>query len=212
MIVRFNMIEQTLRRFCETPYRWPIVIGGTFVVGLVLVMPLVDAYRAGLNEQEALRAELDAARQVASGLDSFRKRTAEKLSQLEVFEGRTVDEESLPMLRGKLVDLAKESGCNIRRLSAGAAGTRPWIPGDDPTGPASGAKPNGPDSVFVLSWQPMSISLHGTSANLRTLLERITSAGMLMHTKSFELYPSSASRQSLTLDMELWYFTLKRRG
>jgi hypothetical protein len=205
------MIEQTLRRFCETPYRWPIVIGGTFVVGLVLVIPLVDAYRAGLNEQEALRAELDSATKVAAGLETFRKRTAEKLAQLEAFEGRTVDEASLATLRGKLVDLAKETGCNIRRLSAGTAGTRSWIPGEDPTAPASGAKPNLPDSGFVLSWQPMSFSLNGTSANLRTLLERITASGMLMHTKSFELYPSGANRQSLTLDMELWYFTLKRR-
>jgi hypothetical protein len=35
---------------------------------------------------------------------------------------------------------------------------------------------------------------------------------MLMHTKAFDMYPSSPSRQTLTLDMELWYFTLVRRG
>ena len=41
---RSDMIEQTLRSFCESRHRWLIVIAGTFVVGLVLVMPLVDAY------------------------------------------------------------------------------------------------------------------------------------------------------------------------
>jgi hypothetical protein len=58
----------------------------------------------------------------------------------------------------------------------------------------------------------VSISLSGTSSALRTLLERISAAGMLMHAKSLEMYPSSPNRQSLTLDMELWYFTLVRRG
>ena len=56
----------------------------------------------------------------------------EKLAQLKVFEARTVDDESLPALRGKLVDLAKETGCSIRRLNVGrrfvaslAAGRKP---------------------------------------------------------------------------------------
>jgi hypothetical protein len=206
------MIEQTLRRFCETPYRWLIVIAGTFVVGLVLVMPLVDAYRAGRSEQEALLTELESAKQVAAGLKTFQRRVAEKATQLNAFEARTVDEESLPELRGKLVDLAKETNCNIRRLSPGTPGARPWIPGDDPIAPVGGAKPGEADSGFTLAWQPMSISLSGTSATLRALLEKIAADGMLMHTKSFELYPSSGNRQSLTLDMELWYFTLKRPG
>ena len=57
----------------------------------------------------------------------------------------------------------------------------------------------------------MSISLSGTSASLRSMVERVAASGMLMHAKSFEMYPSSPTRQSLTLDMELWYFTLARK-
>ena len=41
---------------------------------------------------------------------------------------------------------------------------------------------------------------------------RISAAGMLMHTKLMEMYPSSPNRQTLTLDLELWYFTLARKG
>jgi hypothetical protein len=44
------------------------------------------------------------------------------------------------------------------------------------------------------------------------MLDRIAASKMLMHAKSIEMYPSSPTRQSLTLDMELWYFTLARRG
>ena len=67
-------------------------------------------------------------------------------------------------------------------------------------------------SGFVLEWRPVSISLSGPSASLRSLLERIAAADMMMHAKSVEMYPSNPSRQSLTLDMELWYFTLARKG
>jgi hypothetical protein len=206
------MIDQALRNFCESPRRWLIVIAGTFAVGLVLVIPLVDAYCAGRNEKAALLAELDSARQIAAELSDNESRVAAELAQLKVIEARTTDEDSLPVLRGKLVDLAKETGCNIRRLSVGTAASRPWKPGDDLINPTNSAKPGEEPSAFTLEWRPVSISVSGTSSGLRTLLERISAAGMLMHAKSLEMYPSSPNRQSLTLDMELWYFTLVRRG
>jgi hypothetical protein len=206
------MIEQLLRRFCEAKHRTLIVIAGTFVVGLVLVLPLVDVIRAGLNEKEALLAELDSADEVAKSLPQLELRVAEKIAQLDAFQQRTVDEDSLPALREKLVDLAKEAGCSIRRLNVGAASSRPWSPGEDPIAPSTDPKRNDSTSGFVLEWRPVSITLSGGSGNLRNMVERVATAGMLMHTKSLEMYPSSPTRQSLTLDMELWYFTLARRG
>ena len=205
------MIEQTLRRFCESKHRWLIVIAGTFAVGLVLVLPLVDAYSAGRDEKETLLAELESASQVAAGLEQFEIRVAEKRAQLEAIESRTVDEDSLATLREQLVDLAKQTGCSIRRLSVGAASSRPWAPGDDPITPSADAKQKESTAKFALEWRPVSVSLSGPSAALRAMLERVAGSGMLMHTKSFEMYPSSPTRQSLTLDMELWYFTLVRR-
>jgi hypothetical protein len=208
------MIEQALRRFCEFKHRKLIVIAGTFIVGLVLVLPLVDVLRAGRDEQENLLAELDSARNVAAELQSFEKRVAEKFTQLKAFEARTVDDESLPALRGKLVDLAKETGCNIRKLSVGGMSSRLWQPDESPIAPPANRKPGDetPASSFQLEWRPVSVSLSGTSASLRNMVEKVAESGMLMHTKSLEIYPSSPTRQALTLDMELWYFTLARKG
>src|SRR5262245_65826686 len=101
------MIEETLRRFCESPHRVLIVTGGTFIVGLVLILPLVDVYRADHSDKTALLSELDSARSVAAELETNERRVAEKLAQLEVQEARTVDDNSLATLRGKLVDMAK---------------------------------------------------------------------------------------------------------
>jgi hypothetical protein len=206
------MIEQTLRRFCEFKHRWLIVTAGTFVVGLVLVMPLVDVYSADRDEKATLLTELDSAKRVAGELKQFEKRVAEKLAELQLYEARTVDDQSLATLRGKLVDFAKETQCSIRRLNVGNASSRPWTPGEDPISPVEGPKKAESKSMFVLEWRPVSISLSGTSAGLRTMLDRIAESKMLMHAKTIEMYPSSPTRQSLTLDMELWYFTLARRG
>ena len=204
------MIEHALRSFCEARHRTLIVIAGTFAVGLVLVLPLVDVIRAVHDEKEALLTELDSAKTVAAGLEGFEARVTEKLAELDAQEARTVDDESMPALREKLVDLAKETACSVRRINVGAASSRPWSPGENPIGPAE-QKQNGTNSAFELEWRPVSISLSGASSSLRSMLERVSESGMLVHAKSFEMYPTSPTRQTLTLDLELWYYTLARR-
>src|ERR1051326_368696 len=74
---RPTMIELALRRFCESKHRKLIVTGVTFVVGLLLVMPVVDSIRAGGDEKDALLTELDSARNIASELGAFERRVNE---------------------------------------------------------------------------------------------------------------------------------------
>jgi hypothetical protein len=207
------MNEHALRKFCESRHRTLIVIGGTFVAGLVLILPSVDVYYAGRNEKSVLAAELDSARAIAANTQ-LAGRVQEKLEQLAAMNGRTVDDESLPALRGRLLEMAKETGCTLRRLNVGAVSSRPWLADDDPTVVRADAKTLEAEkgTGFVLEWRPLNISLSGSSGNLRAMLERISASQMLMHTKSLEMYPPSPNRQSLTLDLELWYFTIVRRG
>jgi len=206
------MIEQALRRFCETKHRKLIVIAGTFVVGLLLVMPLVDVIRAGRDDKEALLTELESAQSVASELQPFETRVTNKLAELKSLEGQTVDDSSLPLLRGKLMDFAKETTCSIRRLNVGGVGSRPWQPGQNPLATTPDKKLPSANSNFILEWRPINLSLSGNSASLRSMVERLASSGMFMHIKNLEMYPSSPKRESLTLEMEIWYFTLARKG
>jgi hypothetical protein len=206
------MIEQALRRFCESKHRKLIVIAGTFIVGLLLVMPLVDVIRAGRDEKEALLTELESAQSVASELQPFEKRVNEKLAQLKSLEGRTVDDATLPLLRSKLVDIAKETTCSIRRLNVGGVGSRAWQTGQDPLAATPDKKLANATSNFVLEWRPVNLSLSGNSASLRSMVDKLASSGMFMHIKNLEMYPASPKRESLTLEMEIWYFTLARKG
>jgi hypothetical protein len=204
------MIEQALRRFCESKHRGKIVIAGTFIVGLLLVLPLVDSIRAGSEEKETLLTELESARIVASDIQTFERRVNEKLAQLKSLDARTVDDATLPKLRGDLIDFAK-GNCSIRRFNVGAVSSCPWKPGQSPVATTFDKKPGGPDSGFTLEWRPVNLSLSGSSASLRSMVEKIASSGMFLHIKSLEMYPSSPKRDSLTLDMEIWYFTLVRK-
>ncbi len=206
------MIKETLRRFCESRHRWLIVIAGTFGIGLLMVMPLVDTYCAERAEKNALSAELESARLIAAKLGSYETRVAEKLAQLDEVEARTIDDESLPVFREKLVDLAKETGCSIRRLHVGPVSLRPWTAGDDPTATELVASRDEAVTEFMLEWRPISISVSGSNSSLHNMLDRIAAIGLLIHTKSLEMYPSNPSRQSLTIDMELWCYTLSRRS
>jgi hypothetical protein len=206
------MIEQTLRSFCESRYRWLIVIGGTVAVGLVLIVPLVDVYSAERNEKTELLDELASAHTVAETITHFEGRVAEKTTQLKALEARTVDEETLPALRTRLVELSRETGCSLRRVNVGAMSSRPWHQGDDPIAVAttSTTKTGALDTGFSLQWRPVTVSLSGTNQNLCSLLDRMEADGMLMHTKNFEMHPASEGRKILNLDMEIWYFNLAR--
>jgi len=205
------MIEQTLRRFCESKHRKLIVIAGTFIVGLLLVMPLVDVIHAGRDDKEALLTELESARIVASELGAFERRVNEKFAQLKSLEARTVDDASVASLQNKLLDFAKGT-CNIRRLNVGAVASRPWLPSQSPIATTFDKKAADANSNFVLEWRPINLSLSGSSASLRAMVEKLAGSKMFMHIKSLEMYPSSPKRESLTLDMEIWYFTLARKG
>jgi hypothetical protein len=203
------MIEQTLRSFCESRRRWLIVIAGTFAVGLVLILPLTDLYLAERNAKTELLTELASAEQVVETVADSETRLAAKTAELKTYEARAVDEQSLPALRTKLVELARDTGCSLRRLNVGNASTRAWHEGDDPTATADAkAKSTDRTTGFNLEWRPVTVSVSGTSTNLCNLLERMEADRMLMHTRTFEMHPDSEGRKNLNLDMELWYFNL----
>jgi hypothetical protein len=205
------MIEQTLRSFCESRRRWLIVIAGTFAVALVLILPLADLYLAERNAKAEMLTELASAQQVVDTIAESEAGLAAKTAELKTYEARAVDEQSLPALRTRLVELARDTGCSLRRLNVGVASTRPWHEADDPTAPNdTKAKSTEHTTGFNIEWRPVTVSVTGSNANLCSLLERMEADHMFMHTKAFELHPDGEARKNLNLDMELWYFNLAR--
>jgi hypothetical protein len=205
------MIEQTLRTFCESRRRGLIVIGGTFAIALVLILPLVDLYLAERSAKAELLTELASAGEVVETIGKTEARLAANTAELKTYEARTVDEQTLPAMRTKLVELARDTGCSLRRINVGNPSMRPWHEGDDPTTTNdTKTKPTEQTTGFNLEWRPVTVSVTGSNANLCSLLERMEADHMLMHTRNFEMHPDNEGRKNLNLDMELWFFNLAR--
>lgn len=204
------MIEKAVRNFCESRYRWLIVITLTLLLGCALLVPLVDVYLRGSAEKQNLLTELESAHRTAEDLDNFESRVAAEVDELAQFDAKTVSEETTPELRKRLQSLARETGCTIRKLQVGTVVKRPWFDGDDPLVASPDNKLRDAKTPFTLEHWPISISLHGTMPNLRKMLEQMWSDEMLVHTKNFDLGPESRNGQSVMLQMDLWYFALTR--
>jgi hypothetical protein len=193
--------------FLNSRFRRLIVISAILVIGLVMVLPLTDEYFA-LKQQRAQRlAELEETRATASSLERFESRVAETVAHLEKFEARAVSEGRLHEFRSHVVELARQSGCQIRRVHVGEAFARPWRADDDPRDiRVRGTKKD--QTSFVLRAQSFTMSVTGTITNLKALLGRLHDEGKLMHTKSLTLRPMGTDRKELTLEVESWLFDL----
>src|SRR5262245_49065265 len=126
------MTNSLIRRFCESRYRWPIVATATALTALATVVPLVDEYFDNRSSRSGLSEELVRAQQTASALPEYEERAAKVTGKLEALERRAVDDATLARFRSRLVDVVRESGCQIRQIEVGTATRRPWFQGDDP--------------------------------------------------------------------------------
>lgn len=203
------MMTQMIDRFCESQNRWLIVTSITFVAGFLTVYPQVDHYFAQREKQQNIQQNLISARQAAQRLPLFAKQEKTETEILASLEQRTIDEERLPEFRGALVDLVRESGCQMRRINVGPPRFRPWHADDNPvTEPNKDAKP----TPFTLEMRALSLSVSGASSAIRNLLTRIEAEQIIYHAKTMGLSPAGTNRRGVQMDLELWYFALSRES
>lgn len=154
------MNDSLIRRFCETRHRWPIVATATALLALATVWPSVDDYFDKQSSRSELSEDLVHARLTAATLPAFEKRVAAVRVELEALEVRSVEDGSLARFRSRLVDLVRESGCQIRRIEVGAPTLRAWKQGDNPLDETASPKPPTRRS----SWSGIASSLPSTAA------------------------------------------------
>lgn len=200
------MTKSIARSLCESRYRWLIVISVTLGVGLTTLLPLADDYLDGKTEKSDCLEELRNARLEVADLGKLKSRIDQLKSELVEIEGRTVSESTVSEYRGRLVDFARTSGCQLRRITVGDGQTRPWRDGDDPVD--SKGKAEEQLTGLILERQPLVISVSGTVSGLKSLLEQMRNERLLMHVRSMELRPTGQTRKQVTLDLELWFFDL----
>ena len=204
------MHDSLIRKFCESRYRWLIVATATLLVALAAVLPLVDDFFDKRTSRSDLASTLEEARRTAAQLPAFEKQVAEVRRQLTALEVRTVDESSLPQFRSRLVDLVRESGCQIRRIEVSLPAKRAWMNPDNPlaeTQPTSGAA-----TPFSLERRNVILAVDGAMTAVQDLLARLEKEQHLGHPRRLNMQPVSGSGETVTLELELWLFALSRKA
>lgn len=198
------------RKFCESRYHWPIVATATALLALATVVPLVDEYFDNRTSRSELSEELAAARQTADALPEFEKRTAIVREELAALERRTVDDETLAAFRSRLVDVVRESGCQIRQIEVGEPTRRRWNQGDDPLKETDQAPGKGGATPFSLERRSVLLAVDGPMPAVHDLLSRLEDERTLSHPHRLQMQATSSGSENVMVEMELWLFALSR--
>ncbi|TWT97867.1 hypothetical protein Pla108_20210 [Botrimarina colliarenosi] len=203
------MIQTIAERLAASPHRWLIVTAVTCVLALASALPQVDLLIAERSERSELQAELTQAEASAAQLPVYEREYSAKEQKLERLRQRVVDESQLASLRTWLVDAARQSGCQVRRIDLANPSLRPWSDDENPispTGPTNKSKA----TPFQLQTRAVTFSVTGSSNELVALLKAIDVDRRLKHASNIELKPMARNAQELQLELTLWYFALVR--
>lgn len=202
--------QEWIDRFCDSPRRWLIVTAVTLVVALATVLPQVDQYQALIAEEEEQRTQLAEVERSADYLPKLRQRVNQTDEQLAALEAKTLTQEGVAEFRNELVNLVRESGCQVRRIGVGAVRTRKWHEKDYPLAEPRGNV--GAETPFSLETRPVNLSVTGSMNEVRDLVGRVEKSGMMLHTRAIDLRPTGRDNHIVQVELELWCFALVRGG
>ena len=205
--MRSAAIRRAIERLSNSRYRHWFVIILTLILGLTVIWPLADDYKASRNQRSRLLADLARTRSDIEQLGEFQRVRKERLETLSMLQATTTSDAELQAFREEIIELAREAGCRVRTIRLGASSERVWKSGDPVlTAPANAATAKGP---FKLATQTIDLSVTGSMESLKRLLEQLHESRKLMHTKTFQLKPVGQTEPGqLILDMDVLLFDL----
>lgn len=206
------MNETIARRFCESPRRKLIVAIATILLGVVILIPLAEDYFNKKESRRALAEELDNARQTATQLPDLEKQVAKLVGQLTAMEDRAVSEDTLSEFRTRLVEMVRDSSCQIRRLDVASPTRRSWKEGDHPLADGNSGNSLGKATPFFLEQRSIHLSVNGRTHDIYALLEKLEQDSTLAHPERIELHSDGPNTETVTMDLDVLLFALSRQS
>ncbi len=205
------MNESLARKFCESPYRPLIVTIATVVLMLVAVLPMVDDYYNNKRSHTALVENLARASETVETLPMFQQR-AEALGQrLAELDALSVNEKNVGDYRSRLVDLVRESGCQMRKIDVSKTTRRTWMEDDSPLVEKQPSGTENKPTPFMLERRNVVLSVDGTTANVNTLLEKLQEESTFIHPRRLKFHSVGRDGNKVTMEVELWLFALAQK-
>ena len=205
------MNDSPLRQFCESKHRKLIVVIVTTLLGLLVLIPLVDDYFGDRESHSTLTEELDRTRQTADGLPELEKKVAGIVEKLATIESRAITKASVSNYRSKVVDLVRESGCQVRRFDVATPTRRTWLKKDNPLETVVAKAAKNKKTPFALERRNVVLLVNGTMENVHELLTQLHSDDSLAYLHRLELHSAARGSEQVTMKIELWLFALSRQ-
>ncbi len=206
------MNDTILRRFCESSRRGLIVAIVTILLGLVAWSPLVDEYFDNQESRRVLTDDLEIAYQTQELLPKLQDSAKELQAEVTAIESRCISEDSVSKYRSKLVELVRQSGCQVRRLDLVSPTMRPWLEKDNPLEKSSVAQGSSRMSTpFVLESRKVVLSVAGKMQDVSGFLDRVQKDSTLAYPEHMHMRSDTGNGETITLDMEMWLYALGRK-
>jgi len=157
-----------------------------------------------------LSKELVKSTSMVDGLPQLKKQLAAKHAALEQLKRRMATQESSHLFRGRLVELARTSGCRVRRTRVGSVETRPWSKVSSALNTAS--NPSKDPTKFYLHVRPLTVVLTGRLPQTREFIKRLLGCETFVHVRQLSLMPADREGKEAVLEMEVLLFDLAEAG
>ena len=203
------MNDSPLRVFCESRHRKLIVAIVTGLVGLALLVPLSDEYFDNRESRRTLTEDLDRVREMEATLPSFLERVSSREAEVQELEAVTVSDKSIADYRDGLLEIVRESGCQMRNLQAGQPTSRPWLKNDNPLiKQVKATKKN--KTPFRLERRSLTLLVDGDMTSIHKFLAKLEQDSKAAFPHRVKLSAAPGRSGTATLEMNLWLFALAR--
>jgi hypothetical protein len=205
------MFEQYLRLALLSPWRGWIVIFGSLAVGLGVTWPIAENYFGLCSQARELEGELAESRLAESSIKLLEKQLEERQAALKQLQAACVPPERMSAFRTQVFDIARETGCQVRRMNVGETRHRPWRRGDDPLKTEGAAKPEPTDEPgkYQLRWQETSMAVSGRLTHVRAFLAKLLDMNLLIHAHRFSLQAAEGNETEALLEIECLLYDLQ---
>lgn len=205
------MDDQLIRTFLDSPKRVPVVIIATCSVALLTIWPAVDEYVALNDHRAQLVQSLAHAKQEVSEYGRLQRRAAQRAGELAEIKRRAVSGRQLHSFRTELVEMARSSGCRVRRIDLEPPVYQPWRPGSrrPQESSLSLAHDHDDEAPYRLRSQTLSLAVAGPLNNVNSLLRQLEVANRLIHAKQLSLRPADEKRTEVVLELQIQLFDLE---